>query len=99
MLVSKTHREMFLCLPLVLVPADDGGILLLHHCLGRLVGPLSAEHEDLTGLLHVLLLQAALLLREDVGGQGLGDGHRGQAGHGHWGVGHPHTSSSSHCPG
>ena len=95
----RTHREMFLCFTLILVPADDGGILLLHHRLGGLVGPLSAEDEDLTGLLHVLLLQAALLLRQDVGGQRLGDRHRRQAGHRHGGVGHPHTPSSTHSPG
>ena len=66
---------MFLCLRLVLVPADDGRELLLHDCLGGLVCPLSAEYEDLTGLLHVLLLQAGLLLGQHVGGQWLGDRH------------------------
>ena len=64
---------MFLGLRLVLVPADDGGELLLHDCLGGLVGPLGAEDEDLTGLLHVLLLQARLLLGQNVGGQRLRD--------------------------
>ena len=57
---------MFLCFTLVLMPADDGRELLLHHRLGGLVGPLGAEDEDLTGLLHVLLLQASLLLRQHV---------------------------------
>ena len=94
-----THREMFLGLPLVLMPADDGGILLLHHGLGGLVGPLGAEDEDLTGLLHVLLLQAGLLLRQHVRRQRLRHGHRRQAGHRHWGVGQPHTASSSHGAG
>ena len=63
---------MLLSFRLVLVPADDGGKLLLHDGLGRLVGPLSAEDEDLTGLLHVLLFQARLLLGQHVGGQWLG---------------------------
>ena len=64
---------MFLCFRLVLMPTDDGGELLLHHSLGRLVRPLRAEDEDLTGLLHVLLLQARLLLGQNVGGQRLRD--------------------------
>jgi len=52
---------MFLSLWLVLVPADDGAVGALYDGLGRLVGPLRGEHEDLAGLLHVLLVQ----LRQD----------------------------------
>ena len=51
------YLEMLLCLWLVLVPADDGAVGPLHDGLGRLVGPLRAEHKDLAGLLHVLLVQ------------------------------------------
>ena len=65
------------------MPADDGREGPLHHCLGRPVRPLGAEHEDLRGLLHVLLVHRALLLGQHVGGQGLGGRH----GHGHAGGG------------
>ena len=63
---------MLLGLLLVLMPVDDGLVALVHDSLGGIVGPLCAEDEDLTGLLHVLLVHVALLLAQDIGGQGLG---------------------------
>lgn len=63
---------MLLGLWLVLVPMDDGLIAPVHDGLGGVVGPLGAEDKDLAGLLHVLLVHVALLLAQDVGGQGLG---------------------------
>ena len=72
---------MSLGLVLVLVPADDGGVGALHDGLGGPVGPLGAEHEDLAGLLHVLLVHRGLLLRQHVGGQGLGGRHVHGQGH------------------
>ena len=64
---------MFLGFLLVFMPVNYGLIVALHHRLGGVVGPLRAEDEDLAGLLHVLLVQVALLLGQDVGGKRLGD--------------------------
>ena len=41
------YLQVLLCVGLVLVPGDDARVVGLHHGLGRLVGPLRAEHEDL----------------------------------------------------
>ena len=72
---KKTYCKVLLCLILVLVPTNDGWIGPLHHSLGCLVSPGSAEHKDLTGLLHVLLVHGGLLLGEHIGWERLRGGH------------------------